>query len=382
MPRAVLIVAHPTVDAAMAFPDGRDWPDVAGAMQGVSILNLARRGAEWIVIDGGFQNRRLTARTLCRLGAEGGPAVGIIGVTGGCATPWGSVLLAEGGAAAWAGRLPGIDPAADGMLAELDPADPSSVPVKPPPRAASARWTPPPASPPMAAPWSGWWMAGPAASSTASCRMRRPGPAPSMPGASPRRASKWLAALAAAAGGRPARRRAPGRRHAARPAPRRRLRRASRSGSASPRAAGRGRSSTSAPQPATWPPRPASPRSSSMAEKRRSQPTRRGEAAAAVPAWPWAPASLGFDRDGALLIGTDRAATGPAPCPRPSTACRCAAPTAASRALLLATPVGAAAAGAAVAADGTIIAAVAHPGGRARRNLGGAGDALARPAGR
>ena len=42
VPRAVLVVVHPTVDAAMAFPDGRDRPDVAGEMQGVSLLNLAR----------------------------------------------------------------------------------------------------------------------------------------------------------------------------------------------------------------------------------------------------------------------------------------------------------------------------------------------------
>ncbi|MFN9093433.1 MAG: alkaline phosphatase PhoX, partial [Alphaproteobacteria bacterium] len=96
IPRAVLAVGHPTLDPAMAFPDGRDQPEIAGAMQGASLLNIQRRGGIWLVTEGGFQMRRLHARTLCRMGGAGGPARGVFGVTGGCATPWGSLLLTEG----------------------------------------------------------------------------------------------------------------------------------------------------------------------------------------------------------------------------------------------------------------------------------------------
>ena len=130
IPRAVLAVGHPTLDPAMAFPDGRDRPEIAGAMQGASLINIQRRGGVWMVTEGGFQMRRLHARTLCRMGGAGRPARGVFGVTGGCATPWGSLLLSEGEGAAWARRLPGVEAAQTGHVVELDPFEPQSVPVK------------------------------------------------------------------------------------------------------------------------------------------------------------------------------------------------------------------------------------------------------------
>jgi len=130
IPRAVLAVGHPSLDPTMAFPDGRDRPEITGAMQGASLINIQRRGGVWLVTDGGFQMRRLHARTLCRMGGAGGPARGVFGVTGGAATPWGSVLMTEGEGAAWARRLPGVDTAQVGHVVELDPFEPQSVPVK------------------------------------------------------------------------------------------------------------------------------------------------------------------------------------------------------------------------------------------------------------
>jgi secreted PhoX family phosphatase len=130
IPRAVLAVGHPTLDPAMAFSDGRDRPEIAGAMQGASLISIQRRGGVWMVTEGGYQMRRLHARTLCRMGGAGGPARGVFGVTGGCATPWGSLLLSEGEGAAWARRLPGVAAAQTGHVVELDPFEPQSVPVK------------------------------------------------------------------------------------------------------------------------------------------------------------------------------------------------------------------------------------------------------------
>jgi secreted PhoX family phosphatase len=361
VPRALLVVAHPTVDAAMAFPGGRDRPDVAGAMQGVSLLNLARRGATWIVVDGGFQNRRLTARTLCRLGAEGGPAVGIIGVTGGCATPWGSMLLAEGGAAAWAGRLPGIDPRANGMLTEFDPADPSSVPVK---HAAPGRFGAVDVAAGLAADGRAvvWMVDG------------RPG------GFLYRFLSDGVAGAGALDAGRMAAARFEGGSMRWLPLQDGDPLAAARNAGASPLDQARG-IAFDAQQGRLCVAVSGGPGSileirtaagdlaaeTGIAERLldgREAPLpadQRGQAPPSAPAWPWAPASLGFDRDGAVLVGTDRGAR-PGVLPEALYRVPVSGADRGQAALLLATPVGAAAAGAAVTADGTVVAAVAHPG--------------------
>ena len=138
--RGVLAVAHPTVEAAMAFPGGLDRPDVAAQMQGASLLNLERQGGRWIVVDGGFQSRRLTASTLCRATGPladqaGGALRGVLGITGGGATPWNSLLLTEGDPSLWSARLGSLDARfargdAFGWLVELDPMDPQAIPLK------------------------------------------------------------------------------------------------------------------------------------------------------------------------------------------------------------------------------------------------------------
>jgi secreted PhoX family phosphatase len=138
VPRLVLAVAHPQVDPAMAWPGGRDRPALAAAMGGASLLNLERAGGGWMVVDGGFQSRRLGADTLCRWSGPGAAAPGVQGLLApeaGCATPWGTLLLAEGDPGPWLDRLRGLDPrwgdaARFGWVAELDPLDPHGVPVK------------------------------------------------------------------------------------------------------------------------------------------------------------------------------------------------------------------------------------------------------------
>ncbi|MCO6416906.1 DUF839 domain-containing protein [Siccirubricoccus sp. KC 17139] len=135
LPRGVLAVGHPTVDPAMAFPGGEGSPAMLAALQGASLLNLERQGGRWVVVDGGYQSRRLGLGTLCRLGA--GSVRGLLGIGGGCVTPWGTLLLAEGDPGFWTSRIPGLDPAGYGFVAELDPFDPQSVPAK---RAALGRF--------------------------------------------------------------------------------------------------------------------------------------------------------------------------------------------------------------------------------------------------
>jgi secreted PhoX family phosphatase len=142
--RAVLAVAHPTLDPAMALPAGQASAELAGAMQGASIINLefqgAGRAARWVVVEGGFQSRRITATTLCRIA---GPAAGVVGESvrglvapqGGCPTPWGSVLFAEGEpvqAAPWAAARMADTATRNrfGWLVEVDPLEPVSLPVK------------------------------------------------------------------------------------------------------------------------------------------------------------------------------------------------------------------------------------------------------------
>jgi hypothetical protein len=138
VPRLILAVGHPRVEAAMAWPGLLDRPELAAAMQGASLLNLAKAGDRWVVVDGGFQSRRLGADTLCRWTGPAAtvPAVqGLLAPEGGCATPWGTLLLAEGDPRPWLARLLPLSPrwaeaAGYGWVTELDPLDPQAVPAK------------------------------------------------------------------------------------------------------------------------------------------------------------------------------------------------------------------------------------------------------------
>ncbi|BDG71528.1 PhoX family protein [Roseomonas fluvialis] len=356
--RAVLAVAHPTVDPRMAFPDGRDRPDVAGAMQGVSLLNIENRG-DWVVVDGGFQNRRLTAGTLSRVGSDGTLASGLVGVTGGCATPWGSLLLTEGDAATWRARLPGIDPATTGMVVEVDPTNPLWVPSK---RAALGRFAPADAAAALSADGRAvvWLTDGRAGGHL--YRFVSDDPAGMVALDAGRMAAarieggslRWLSLPE---GDPVAGARAAGATSLDRPwglafdAARGRLCVALRGGAGSVlelrAAAGDAAAETGVAETlidgiAVAMPDPRAP-------------------AAPVPAWPWAPATLGFDRDGSVLLGTDRGAV-PGPLPEALFRVPVEGADRGRAALVLAAPVGAAIGGALPAPDGTLLAAIAHPG--------------------
>lgn len=141
--RLILVVAHPDVEARMAFADERDHPRIAGLMQGLSVLNLSFRGGQWVTVDGGYQARRITDGTLCQIT---GPAASVVGraVQGvlapqlGCVTPWNSILVPEGHTAPWLRRLAPRDPAfaksdigfGFGWVVEIDALRPLSFPKK------------------------------------------------------------------------------------------------------------------------------------------------------------------------------------------------------------------------------------------------------------
>ncbi len=143
IPRLVMVLANPTAPARMVFPGGVDNPDVAGRLQGATIMNLQYLSGRWVTVDGGYQSRRLADGTLCQISGPvavhiGATVQGILAPQAGCATPWGSVLLAEGDAGPWLTRLAtvglGYDDPTDatrfGWITELSPLDPGSFPVK------------------------------------------------------------------------------------------------------------------------------------------------------------------------------------------------------------------------------------------------------------
>jgi uncharacterized protein len=143
IPRLVMVVATPEIPARMVFAPGQDQPAIAGRMQGLTVMNMQFMAGRWVTVDGGYQSRRISDSTLCSItgpaAAQVGDSVqGVLSPQTGGATPWGSVLLAEGDAAAWLTRLANIgygyaDPAQAarfGWLVELNPLDPNSIPVK------------------------------------------------------------------------------------------------------------------------------------------------------------------------------------------------------------------------------------------------------------
>jgi len=143
IPRLVMVVANPTAPARMVFPDGVDNPDVAGRLQGATIINLQYLSGRWVTVDGGYQSRRLADGTLCQISGPvaariGTTVQGILGPQAGCATTWGTMLLVEGNAGPWLARLADVgfgfagpaDAPRFGWVVELDALNPLAIPVK------------------------------------------------------------------------------------------------------------------------------------------------------------------------------------------------------------------------------------------------------------
>jgi secreted PhoX family phosphatase len=177
----LLAMNHEYLDEGLLFPDGmRTWSaeKVAKAQHavGVSVIEVILQGGEWQVARPSKYARRITARTPCRIS---GPAAGhalmrtaadpegrtVLGTYNGCAhgwTPWGTYLTCEenwhyqfvnggkispeqaryrisarGRGYRWqehderfdAARHPN-EPNRFGWVVEIDPYDPTSVPVK------------------------------------------------------------------------------------------------------------------------------------------------------------------------------------------------------------------------------------------------------------
>ena len=143
IPRLVMVVATPDVPARMLFPPGQDKPDIAGRIQGATILNLQYLSGRWVTVDGGYQSRRISDGTLCQIsgpaaGAIGSTVQGVLAPACGTATPWGTVLLGEGDTGPWLSRLAGVgygyaDPAQAprfGWVVDINPLDPGNIPIK------------------------------------------------------------------------------------------------------------------------------------------------------------------------------------------------------------------------------------------------------------
>jgi secreted PhoX family phosphatase len=141
--RLIGIFGNPDAPARMVFPGGVDNPNVAGKLQGATIINLQYMGGRWVTVDGGYQSRRISNGTLCQISGPAAAAIGstvqgVLGPQSGCITPWATALLAEGDAADWLTRLLGTglgydDPTVAprfSWITELDPLDPLSIPAK------------------------------------------------------------------------------------------------------------------------------------------------------------------------------------------------------------------------------------------------------------
>ena len=121
--REIMVVLHPAAQTAM-LPSEQATPAVLHGLEGASVLNLEFHGGRWLVTDGGFQTRRLTAETLCRVSGParaqlGEAARGPAAPTAGCLTPWSTALVAET-----------VNGPNNGFLVEIDPLDPDALPTK------------------------------------------------------------------------------------------------------------------------------------------------------------------------------------------------------------------------------------------------------------